>query len=107
MAELSPRTPPCAGGSPGRSNESGSRPQWFWLHLAVYVTGQLFLIAVWALSGGGHPWFGFSLFGWGIVLAVHGIYAFVMKTPEEIMIERAARAVAIIRLTPGTRPRTS
>jgi hypothetical protein len=27
----------------------------------------------------------------GIILAVHGVYAFVMKTPEEIMIERDAR----------------
>jgi hypothetical protein len=26
-----------------------------------------------------------------MILAVHGVYAFVMKTPEEIMIERAAR----------------
>ena len=34
----------------------------------------------------------FTLLGWGIILAVHGVYAFVMKTPEEIMIEREARA---------------
>jgi hypothetical protein len=26
-----------------------------------------------------------------MILAVHGVYAFVMKTPEKIMIERAAR----------------
>jgi hypothetical protein len=43
------------------------------------------------MSGGGHPWFAFSVFGWGIFLAVYAIYAFVMKTPEEI-IERAAGA---------------
>jgi hypothetical protein len=48
----------------------------------VYVTGQLFLIAVWALSGDGHPWFAFSLFGWGIFLAVHGIYAFARRPPR-------------------------
>ena len=29
-----------------------------------------------------------------MILAVHGVYAFVMKTPEEIMIERAAREAA-------------
>ena len=69
-----------------------ARRQWFWLHVAVYVMTQLFLITVWALSGGGHPWFTFSVFGWGIFLAVHGIYGFVMKTPEEIIIERAPRA---------------
>ena len=77
----------------GREREARriARRQWFWLHTAVYVTGQLFLLVVWALSGGGHPWFAFSLFGWGILLAVHGVYAFVMKTPEEIMIERERR----------------
>jgi hypothetical protein len=26
-----------------------------------------------------------------MIVAVHGVYAFVMKTPEEIMIGRAAR----------------
>jgi hypothetical protein len=31
------------------------------------------------------------LLGWGMIVAVHGVYAFVMKTPEESMIERAAR----------------
>jgi hypothetical protein len=34
------------------------------------------------------------LLGWGILLAVHGVYAFVMKTPEEIMIERERREVS-------------
>jgi hypothetical protein len=28
-----------------------------------------------------------------MILAVHGVYAFVMKTPEEIMIERRSRRV--------------
>jgi hypothetical protein len=40
------------------------------------------------------PGFAFPLLGWAILLAVHGVYAFVMKTPEEIMIEREARAAA-------------
>jgi hypothetical protein len=31
------------------------------------------------------------LLGWGMIVAVHGVYAFVMKTPEEIMIERELR----------------
>ena len=29
-----------------------------------------------------------------IILAVHGVYAFVMKAPEEIMIERERREVS-------------
>lgn len=47
---------------------------------------------IWNAVGAQFPWLGFPLLGWGILLAVHGVYAFVMKTPEEIMIERAARA---------------
>jgi Putative sensor len=32
------------------------------------------------------------LFGWGIILAAHAVSAFVIKTPEEIMIERERRS---------------
>jgi hypothetical protein len=69
-----------------------ARRQWFWLHAAVYVTTELFLFVIWLLSGVEFPWFLFPLFGWGILLAAHAVYAFVVKTPEEIMIEREARA---------------
>jgi hypothetical protein len=68
-----------------------ARRQWFWLHAAVFVPTQLILFVIWIATGAQFPWFAFPLFGWGIILAVHGVYAFVMKTPEEIMIERAAR----------------
>jgi hypothetical protein len=37
------------------------------------------------------PWFVFPLFGWGILLAAHAVYAFVIRAPEEIMIEREMR----------------
>jgi hypothetical protein len=37
------------------------------------------------------PWFAFPLLGWGTILAAHGVYAFVMKTPEEIMTSATAR----------------
>jgi hypothetical protein len=36
-------------------------------------------------------WFVFPLFGWGILLAAHAVYAFVIRAPEEIMIEREMR----------------
>jgi 2TM domain-containing protein len=58
---------------------------------AVYVPIQLILLVLWIATGAHFPWFAFPLLGWGVILAVHGVYAFVMKTPEEIMIERAAR----------------
>jgi hypothetical protein len=57
----------------------------------VYVPTQLILLVIWIATGAQFPWFAFPLLGWGIILAVHGAYAFVMKTPEEIMIERETR----------------
>jgi hypothetical protein len=43
----------------------------FQIHLAVYVGVQLLLVAVWALTGAGHPWFVYPLIGWGVGLAAH------------------------------------
>jgi hypothetical protein len=68
-----------------------ARRQWFWLHFAVYATTQAFLIIVWALSSATYPWYIFPLFSWGILIAAHAVFAFVVKTPEEIMIEHEAR----------------
>ncbi len=41
------------------------------IHVAVFVFIQLMLVTVWALSGGGYPWFLFPLLGWGAGLAAH------------------------------------
>ena len=68
-----------------------ARRQWFWLHAAVFVPTQVILFVIWSTSDADYPWFVFPLLGWGMILAVHGVYAFVMKTPEEIMIERERR----------------
>jgi hypothetical protein len=68
-----------------------ARHQWFWLHFAVFAVTQAFLIVIWALSSATYPWYIFPLFGWGILVAAHGVYAFVVRAPEEIMIEREAR----------------
>jgi uncharacterized protein DUF1707/2TM domain-containing protein len=40
-------------------------------HLGVYVAVNLMLVAMWALSGFGHPWFVWPLMGWGIGLIAH------------------------------------
>jgi hypothetical protein len=70
-----------------------ARRQWFWLHAAMYLPIQVILFVIWIAAGVQFPWFAFPLLGWGIMLAVHGVvYAFVMKTPEEIMIERDQQA---------------
>jgi 2TM domain len=68
-----------------------ARRQWFWLHAAVFVTTELLLVVIWILGDEDFPWFVFPLLGWGILLAAHAVYAFVIRTPEEIMIEREAR----------------
>jgi 2TM domain len=74
-----------------REARSIARRQWFWLHFAVFATTQAFLIIIWALSSASYPWFIFPLFGWGILIAAHAVFAFVVKSPEEIMVEREAR----------------
>ena len=55
--------------------KSGSRTA-FRIHATVYLTVNLFLIAIWATvwqfeDGPGYPWFVWVLFGWGIGLAAH------------------------------------
>jgi len=68
-----------------------ARRQWFWLHLAVFVTAQVFLFIVWRLSESTYPWFIFPFFGWGILVAAHVVAAFVIRHPDEIMVERSQR----------------
>ena len=40
-------------------------------HLRWYVAVNLALIAVWAVTGAGHPWFVWPLLGWGIGIIAH------------------------------------
>ncbi len=68
-----------------------ARRQWFVLHAAVYGMMQVFLFVIWWLSSASYPWFIFPLFGWGILVAAHSVYAFVIQDPEEIMVQRAAQ----------------
>ena len=48
----------------------------------------MFLVIVWAITSASFPWFIFPLFGWGIFVAGHAAYAFIVRDPEEIMVER-------------------
>lgn len=41
------------------------------IHAAVFVLIQLLLVAAWAATGAGFPWFVFPLLGWGAGLAAH------------------------------------
>jgi hypothetical protein len=48
----------------------------FQIHAAVWFSVNAFLFLVWALSGGGHPWFLYPAAAWGIGLAAHATAAF-------------------------------
>ena len=50
----------------------------FYIHLAVYVLVNIFLVIIWAASGAGFPWFIFPLGGWGIGVLFHflGVFLF-------------------------------
>ncbi|MGQ0831648.1 MAG: 2TM domain-containing protein [Microthrixaceae bacterium] len=63
----------------------------FYLHLAVYLAVQVALVAIWALVGGGFPWFLFAIVGWGIGLVAHGAAAFLLAHPDDIVLEREQR----------------
>ena len=44
----------------------------FRTHAVSYVVVNLFLIGVWAVSGGGYFWPGWVMAGWGVGLVLHG-----------------------------------
>jgi uncharacterized protein (DUF486 family) len=62
----------------------------FYVHLAIYVLANLFLVVVWWMTGGitigTLPWFLLPLLGWGIALAAH--YLIVIR--EKNYVERIA-----------------
>lgn len=61
----------------------------FYTHLGVYIGVNLFLIAIWWVTGGPgtFPWFVFILFGWGIGLIAHFFGVFHGKAYVERMAE--------------------
>jgi hypothetical protein len=66
----------------------------FWVHAAIYVATNVALFIVWALVGGGFPWFLFPILGWGIGLAAHGAVAFLLASPQDLVLEREQRRLS-------------
>jgi hypothetical protein len=66
----------------------------FYLHLAVYLAVQVMLIAIWALVGGGFPWFLFPLLGWGVGVVAHGATAFLLAHPDDIVLQREQKRLS-------------
>jgi hypothetical protein len=54
--------------SPGPRRDTAG----FAAHLRVYLAVISLLVAIWALTGMGHPWPVWPALGWGIGLAAHG-----------------------------------
>ena len=68
-----------------------ARRQWFWMDLIVWAAISVFLFLIWWLAGGGFPWFVIAVGAWGIVIVAHAAFAFVLRSPEDILLEREAK----------------
>lgn len=68
-----------------------ARQQRFWLHFVLWAALSAFLVVVWALTSRDYPWPIIPIGAWTVVVAAHWAYAYVMKDPEEILIERDGR----------------
>ncbi len=64
----------------------------FTMHLIVYLIINAGLIAIWAATGRGYPWFIWPLIGWGVaVLANAAAVAMELYLPEERAVDREMR----------------
>jgi hypothetical protein len=61
------------------------------VHVAVYLTTNVFLFVVWLLTGAGHPWFLYVLFGWAIGLAAHAAAALWVTDRDDLVLEQEER----------------
>jgi hypothetical protein len=75
------------------ARETAKEKAGFFMHLAIYIAVNAFLIALWWITGGigTYPWFVFPLFGWGIGIAAHYIGTFRGKAYIERMAEEEYR----------------
>ncbi len=60
----------------------------FYMHFAVYVAVNAFLVVIWWVTGRGFPWFVFPLFGWGIGITAHFVEAFTNAGVVDRLAER-------------------
>ena len=61
----------------------------FWVHLAVFIAVNAFLVFIWAAVAGGYFWPIWPMLGWGIGLVAHAVNVFLGTS--EISEERIAR----------------
>jgi hypothetical protein len=65
----------------------------FAAHAAVFGVIELSLVVIWLATGAGYFWPGWSIFGWGVLLALHG--ALLLARPP--LSQAAVDAVAVAR----------
>ena len=67
------------------------RKQRFWLHFFVWLALSVFLFVIWLLTSRGFPWFLIPALAWGVLIVAHAAYVFLLRDPEDIVIERERR----------------
>ena len=66
----------------------------FYGSFAAYATVNIILVIVWALSGGGYPWFLWPLGIWGVFVLFHYLRVFVFERRGDIgAIEKEAERI--------------
>lgn len=72
-----------------RAARRAARQRVFWLHALLWLTVNLLLVVAWAVTGAGFPWFVFPLLGWLVGLVAHGAGVFLLRSPQDLMLNRA------------------
>ena len=55
----------------------------FWSNLIFYAVVNIICFFVWALGGGGYPWFLWVLGPWGVLVILHYLRVFVFAGKSE------------------------
>ncbi len=48
----------------------------FWMHVAIYLAVNAFLVVIWAMSSAGYFWPIWPILGWGIAIVAHAVRVF-------------------------------
>ena len=66
-----------------------ARRQIFWVHFFVWLLTGVLLALIWFLTTRhAMPWFLIPICSWAIFLGAHAAYVFIVRTPQEIIMER-------------------
>jgi signal transduction histidine kinase len=57
-------------------------------HAAIFGVVQMALIIIWAVTGFGYFWPGWTIFGWGLILALHASLAILRQPITELAVTR-------------------